>query len=219
MVRRNDSEVVAIAMSLKLSREMLPYADRMAQLYRDGRSYEEIGSLFFPESDYPAMIHSAIRRLFGGHPGGMGIEAFEGIIPKEELRSLERAHKAANGNRMYSEGKGIYSLTREQTSKNGEIGGRKSGMKSVREKTGIHALTSEERAENSRRLHESRGVVLWRDEELATADRYSQMPQYRRNFSALANRVNLDYHQGKEVRDAGTIRSALARYRKSQNSK
>lgn len=216
MVLRNDPRIVAIALSLKLTREMLPYADEMARLYREGKSYEEIADTFFPDNRYPGIVYSAIRKLFYGHPGGMGIQSFEGIIPEDELKKLEKMHRRNTGNRTRSEGKGIHSLSYEERARNGKIGGRTSGRKSVDEKTGIHALSNEERAQNSRRLHQSRGVVLWTDEELSTISSYAQTPQYRRNFASLANRINLEYHQGKEVRDAGTIKSALARYRKAK---
>lgn len=219
MVLRNDPRIVAIAMSLKLSREMLPYADEMARLYREGKGYDEIAETFFPDHSYPKMIYSAIRKLFHGHSGGMGVEAFEGIIPKDELKQLERSHKALNGNRMYSEKRGIHSLGYEERSKSGMIGGKKSGRKSVEERTGIHALTRGERAENSRKLHQSRGIVLWTEEELSATNAYAQNPEYRRDFTSLASRINLEYHEGREVRDAVTLKSALARYRRSQKSR
>lgn len=219
MVIRNDPQIVALALSLKLSRDMLPYADEMARLYRAGMSYDKIAETFFPNSKYPGIVYSAIRKLFYGSPGGMGVEAFEGIIPEVELKELETMHRRNTGNRTYLEGKGIHSMDREERSRSGKIGGKTSGRKSVEERTGIHALTREERAENSRRVHEKRGNVPWANEELSAISTYAQMPEYRRNFAFLAERINLDYHQGKEVRDAGTLRSALARYRRSQKKR
>lgn len=219
MVLRNDPQKVAIALSLKLSREMLPYADEMARLYRDGKSYEQIAETFFPDSRYPGIVYSAIRKLFYGSPGGMGVEAFEGIIPEDELKELETMHRRNTGNRMLLEGKGIHSMGREERSQSGKLGGKRSGKKSVEEKTGIHALTREERAENSRRLHKSRGIVLWTEEELSATNDYAQSPEYRRDFTSLAERINLEYHEGKEVRDAVTLKSALARYRRSQKNR
>ncbi len=219
MVLRNDPQIVALALSLKLTREMLPYADEMARLYRNGASYEQIAETFFPDSKYPGIVHSAIRKLFYGSPGGMGVEAFEGFIPEDELKKLETMHRRNTGNRMLLEGKGIHSMDREERSRSGKIGGKRSGRKSVEERTGIHALTREERAENSRRLHQSRGIVLWTEEELSATNSYAKSPEYRRDFTSLASRINSEYHEGKEVRDAVTLKSALARYRRSQKNR
>lgn len=219
MVTRTESHYVGIVLSLKLAIEMRPLADEIASRYRNGRSYEQIANELFPSNPYRGVVKSALRKLLHGHPGGMGVDEFEGTIPKEELIELERRHKADNGNRLYSEGIGIHALEYDERSKSGKVGGRISGRKAVEEKTGIHALTREERAENSRKLHESRGLTPWRHDELVKADNYSQIPQYRRDFDSLASRLNVENHQGKDIRDAGSLRSALARFRRSQKKR
>lgn len=216
MVKRNDIRYAGMVLSLKLARELLPRASEIASRYRSGNSYEQIADELFPENPYRQVLYSALRKVLHGHSGEIGVEDFEGAIPKEELYELERMHKAHNGSRLYLEGRGIHRLTREERAQAGRVGGRISGSKSLEERKGIHALTKEERAENSRRLHQSRGLTLWTDEELRTADIYAQTPEYKRDFSSLANRINVEYHDGQEVRDAGTLRSALARYRRSK---
>ena len=213
MVRINENQYLGLMMALRLSVEMRSQANEIAALYRAGVSQWEIAKILFPENQHKGIVVSAIRKILYGHDKYGEIDAFEGAIPKEELEELEKRHRTQTGNRIYTEGRGIHAQTAYERSMSGKRGGIISGAKSLREKTGIHALTSEEKRENIMLSHISRGITPWSDEELSLAYNYSKTPEYRRNFSDLANRLNQERHDGENVRDASTLKSALRRYR------
>lgn len=210
---KNDNQYLGLMLSLRLSVQMRSQAEEIATLYRAGVSQPEIAERLFSNIPYKAIVVSAIRKVLYGYEKYGEINAYEGAIPKDELEILEREHRSRTGNKVYANKSGIHSQTRDERSINGKIGGRISGPKALVDRLGIHSLSAENRQHNLRLSHLSRGITPWSEDEISLAYAYSQMPEYRRDFEDLAERLNQEKHRGENIRDAGKLKSALARYR------
>jgi hypothetical protein len=105
---------------------------------------------------------------------------------------------------MRDEKRGIFTLTKDQLK---EIG-KKSGDALYQNRLGVHARPMEERMGYVKKTVLARGVRLFTDDEKKAILELSTNPDYQNstgskiNAEKIANKINLDFHQGNEVMKA-----------------
>ena len=148
----------------------------------------------------------AVFRALHGHEGGFRVNAYEGLITEEEIKSLVRKTKSKQGKKLHDE------------------------------KKGIHSQTHDEKIEVGIKSAISRGEVPWRREgeelpngsvcelsEIEFAYELSQQPEYQRGslvkVKKIADVLNEVYHSGEDVRTSDAVRVRLYNYKKELENK
>ena len=169
-----------------------------------------------PARHIPAGLH--------GHKGGFGVEAYPGLIPKDELKQLAHEHQSDQGTRSRRYSWGIFGRSKETIIKDAGNAGRRAHEL----KRGVHALSSKQHRENGRKgrekqwanaslekkmgaakqLAEGRGDTMWTRKESATSYFLSNHICYRRktqtNIIMIQTFLNSNIH-GRYVRNAQAV--------------
>ena len=153
----------------------------------------------------------------GGRIGG--IKAAESINPETGVRYV-----VEGGRKAVEDGTGIHGQTPEQKSEYGRIGGRIGGRKAAAEGKGIHGQTPEQKSEYGRIGALAQGRTLWEKEETEYAHLLSLEPEFqhqkgswkgKRDYKTIAQVLNVDYHNGEEVRSQQAVKINLFKYIKT----
>ncbi|MEK7105965.1 MAG: hypothetical protein AAB895_01230 [Patescibacteria group bacterium] len=190
-----ESQLKAIKASVVLGRRLqAEYGKELVEDIRKGRTYPQIirrRKLNEAFSYGVGVIRQGLARAYYGHEGSLGIEAYEGLLPEDEMREITFQKKKRNGKRAYKKKAGMYgALTQEE--RNG-IG-----------TAALLSLTKEQRRESVKLGLESRGCVPWEEDELEDIRKWLRDPKYKdianRNV-VLARMLNARHYDGREVRD------------------
>ena len=139
---------------------------------------------------------NAVRYALKGYSGGFEVEAYTGLIKKEEFRELSQRKVIDNGNRNKEQHEGIFGLDEE---------------------------TEKLRIENSA---EAKGIVLWSIKEFQDTYRMYQDPNYKfkegrnkgkPNLIEISRELNAKYHNNKSVRNSNSVNLKLISFRKEQS--
>ena len=235
----SSEQIGAIRHSVRIGSLLVNDHPEIAELYGDGMSYPGIAESLDVKGNYGAsdeVARSSIYHAITGHAGGFSTEPYDGLIQDlDKLTRLKHEHNAENGRRsaesinpetglryvvengrrLAAEGKGVHGYNPET----GERYAVEGGIKLAAEGKGVHGLTPEQRLENGRKALLARGLTPWEKEETEYAHLLSLEPEYKRgsqvNNKEIAQVLNEDYHNGKEVRNAMAVQLHLSRYIKT----
>jgi len=212
----------AILYAIKKGLELGNSCQWIAEEFREGKSIEKITqderiSDCFNGSR--KTLYAAVRFALQGYNGNISfskIGEYSGLISKDEYLSLVQQHNSQSttewNKQMQELGVGITALTREQRQ---EIG-RRSGLKQLENRIGIHAQTLEERREAVRLALIAQGKIPWKDDETKCCYELSLQDIFRKetrtNWQGIAVIVNKEYHDGKEVRNNRAVAKAAKRW-------
>ena len=194
----------AVYHAVRIGRILVNDHPEIADMYRKGMSYSEIAENLDVEVEYDAskeVAKNSIYRAIRGHEGSIGAKYGGLISDLDELVGLEHEHYVENGK------KAAKSINQETGERYVVEGARKGGRKIVELRLGIYSLQT-----------------LWREVETESAYLLSLDPYYQHQKGAnkgkgdwkeIAEVLNDDYHGGKEIRSAVSVRNKLYEYRKS----
>ena len=194
----------AVYHAVRIGRILVNDHPEIADMYREGMSYSEIVENLDVEVEHNAskeVARNSIYRAIRGHDGSIGAKYGGLISDLDELVGLEHEHYVENGK------KAAKSINQETGERYVVEGARKGGRKIVELRLGIYSLQT-----------------LWRNGETESAYLLSLDPYYQHQKGAnkgkgdwkeIAEVLNEDYHGGKEIRSAVSVRNKLYEYRKS----
>ncbi len=184
-------QIKAILKEIELGRRIQEEIPEIAEDYQGGMSQPKIVEKYQIQERYNvnwAIATKAVSNAIRGSNGMLEIEPYEGLITDtNRLKEIAKEHRSyscsINGAKMRDEGRGLFSITKEERIAIGresgranykkKIGihamtieqrrelGRKSGILTYRKKTGLHALTKEEKRAVGRKSALSRGYTPW----------------------------------------------------------
>ena len=215
----------AVYHAVRIGRILVNDHPEIADMYRKGMSYSEIAENLDVEVEYDAskeVAKNSIYRAIRGHEGSIGAKYGGLISDLDELVGLEHEHYVENGRKSAE-------------SINPETGLRyvvEGGIKTAAEGKGIHGLTPEQKSEYSSKGGKiggikatlAQGKTLWEKEETEYAHLLSLEPEFQHqkgkhkgkgDYKTIAQVLNVDYHNGEEVRSAGSVRVNLYNYIKT----
>ena len=209
----------AIEHSIRIGSLLVIDHPEIAELYRDGMTHSGIAEILDVKREYgipsDEVARNTIRYAITGHAGGFGTEPYDGLIPNlDERAELDYEHRAKGGRKRAE-------------SINPETGERyvvENGRKAVEDGTGIHGLTPEQRSEYSRKAALAKGQKPWEKEETEYAHLLSLEPEFQHqkgswkgkgDYKTIAQVLNVDYHNGEEVRSPKAVQRNLSRYIKT----
>ena len=225
----SSEQIGAIEHSIRIGSLLVIDHPEIAELYRDGMTHSGIAEILDVKREYGILsdyvARNTIRYAITGHAGGFSTEPYDGLIQNlDELAELEHEHYAENGRKLAAEGKGAHGYN----PKTGERYVVENGRKAVEDGTGIHGLTPEQRSEYSSKggikATLAKGQTPWEKEETEYAHLLSLEPEFQHqkgkhkgkgDYKTIAQVLNVDYHNGEEVRSAMAIQVNLSNYRKT----
>ncbi len=182
-------KIRAIILAIKTGQRIQQDFPFFATLYREGETAEDLLTKYSIPQAYhinPKVAKTAIYCALRGSNGIFNTEQYGGLITDpEELEQLALQHQRAGGNLTFQEGKGLFALSpeqrREASRKAGLIthqnktglfglsteqweeihraGGVVAGNQAYKQKTGIHAMTDEQRRELGSKYGKIGGVL------------------------------------------------------------
>jgi len=192
------------------SREQKREACRKGGLVRGPLTYQlRIGCHALP----PEVVREQLRRIasLGGKAGGVASVLAKGMIPyvpamPGRLGELEFASRLAADARYRGPVRTNFGLIAGKVNEVFHAG------------VAYHTRITIKIALQRHRRHERSGVVFPPDPEISFADGLARNPAYqflaRIRADEIAREVNAEYHAGKPVRKAVSIRAAIRRYRR-----
>jgi len=216
----------AIRLAVTLGRQLQTDMPIIADKYRNGMFAREIVEEHGITKRYNAsssVAIAAVRYAISGYKGDSSCPAYEGLIKNAiELERLALEHHERCGKETLKQGKGVYSLTKEEKVAIGE--------KQYKDKKGIHAQTREERRELSKKGVIALGFISWTEgdnwlipSEIGYTYWLTQQPENIRKEQPMKGRPDLDivkrrvndtYHEGRPVRTKRTLLLALNRHKR-----
>ena len=189
----------AIEHSVRIGSLLVIDHPEIAELYRDGMTHLGIAENLDVKREYgipsDEVARNTIRYAITGHAGSFETGPYGGLIQNlDERATLEHEHHVESGRKTAAEGKGIHGQTPEQKSEYGRIG----------------AL--------------AQGRTLWEKEETEYAHLLSLEPEFQHqkgkhkgkgDYKTIAQVLNVDYHNGEEVRSPIAVKSNLYAYIKT----
>ena len=238
MVKHSQAQISAIVNSRRSARVIQRAHPEIANFYRKGHSYSQIASQIGIAKDYGISQSTAnviICMAIKGYNEDYGIPALEGLIPKDELSRLTKAHMIAsskqNGKDSFERRVGVHAQTPEERSAH--------SLRNYRNGRGLGGLSHKKRVEIGKKAGKktalARGYVLWKeaknDREISERDLLgylSYSPHFfyktgthknKRNLGKIVLELNIVYHNGKNVRNKSSVRNAILYINKSSERK
>ena len=226
-------QMTAIKMSADLGKRLQAEHPEIAGSYREGRFLREIVDMYDLNSKYgvnDGIAMQAIKYALRGYEGIITGE-YSGLIEEDELRELCLKHKSRNGSaigeNLYSEGRGIFSLTIEQMLERSALGGSIGGRRAFEKGKGIHGMTHDGHIEAGRRAQIARGRTPYSDDEKRFIYRALEESKFKYqsgnhrgqvNLNLLAREVNILFHGNSPIRNADKVRNLLYDNKKREKS-
>lgn len=171
---------------VRRGKELIRTYPEIAQRFRDGESYSKIARYL----EHKGLIDNNLEKVIGyairGHPGGLGIKEYDGLIPEEERTKIVNIHRLNSGHVLQEEKRGLFGISEEERKRNSRNGGKVGGKISKKNKRGIFAQTPKELKIVSMKGIISRGQTPWEvsySEETGISEEdyafeLSQFPEY-----------------------------------------
>jgi hypothetical protein len=230
------TQYLAITEALELAIQLQKDYPQIADMYREGKTRQEISDELRILSQYGIKSENVAVRAVGhalaGYTKPNFPHPFEGLMPGSELERLSREHIQTNGHEGRIAKKGVFSLTPEQTRANAILGGQASYENGL----GINGYTPEERKKVSKKAVESRGELPWVEGldkkgrhylgEVEYVMHLCEDPAYQHpsgqhqgkpNWRIIAAELNGKYHYGKPVRTPNAVKWQVCKARKKIN--
>lgn len=241
--RLTSEQVGAIRLSAEIGNDIRENHPEIAEEYRSGLTAPKLAAKYGFNLWYGVSLQIAsyaVRNAIRGYSGRYS-DPYQGLIEdNSERESLARAHNRQTGMELYEQKRGIHALTGEQKAEAGRKGGLIRGPLSYQLRIGCHALPPEVLREHCRRIATlggktggvasvvARGFIPYtpatagRIAEIEFAFRLAQNPRYlgpvRANFRKIAEKVNEVFHAGNPHYTRTTLKIALQRYRRLDQS-
>jgi hypothetical protein len=213
----DEVETRGIIAGIRLGRELQVLHPEIAEDYRGGMTISEIIKKYDIINIYgmkPKTAENSVRYAISGYDGDIDVASGEisypGLIQdRQELEKIAIEHHVTTGKKVglksKTEGTGIFSFTKEQRS---DIG-RKSGTAQYKNGIGIHAQTPEDHKRAGIALVEAQGGVVFSDEEVDYFKELILDPVYQRksriNAQKISTELNRKFHNGKDIRTPKSI--------------
>lgn len=245
-------QITAMRRGIILGRVLQKDHPEIVEMYKRGYTLSKIIDELNIQLNYRVsdrVSRSSVHYAIAGYDGGFEIEAYEGLVNREERKRIRREHIIENNRKSYEKKIGMYALTseekREARSKGGcetfkkrkgihaqtleerrktsSKGGLIGGHKLYNDGRGIHAQTLEEIREASQKGVIARGRTPWTYEEKEFAYQLSLNLVYQKgslvNNKLIATELNNKFHCCERVRTAISVHRMLFRYKKSLEAK
>lgn len=210
-----------------LGRTLQKDIPEIAQDYINGFSKSKIIRKWDIESTYNVgtnVAQNAVACHIRGHQGQLGVEAYGGSIPKEKLEELASAHQAiafnsipqeqriARGKKLYKDKKGIHGFTKEQRQEISSNG----GVISRDKKLGFHSFTQEQKQQQQRKAMIASGLTPYLPGEKQRIFELKDDPNFQSgkkgpSYNMIKQQINIEFHEGKEIRTRSSINYVLFR--------
>ncbi len=200
--------IVAMKRAIALGRKLQQDSPQIADLYREGRSqYDIVGDLGI-EAAYTVsreVARNAVRNALGGCASEDSKMIYEGLLEEDEMRRISLEHRRNSSRRVAND--------------------------TLERAVGIHGRDRETRVRDSINAVIKRGELPWKRSgdsigegkicevgEMERAYQLSLLPNYRTSTGnrvsnvKVARQINLEYHEGRGVRNSQTVRLAIRRY-------
>ncbi|MBI2499171.1 hypothetical protein HYV88_02925 [Candidatus Woesearchaeota archaeon] len=212
----------AILYAIEKGLELRNSCPWIADEFRQGKSISALAQDERIKKSFNGSIKTLYRALslaLGGYNREVSfseIQQYSGLIPNEEYLSLIQEHNKQSTNewnkQMQERGIGLAAMTRKQRQ---EIG-RRSGLKQLENKIGIHAQTLEERKLIIKKALVAQGKTPWENDEMKHCYELSLQERFRKssrvNWEDIAVSVNQKYHAGKSLRDNRAVAKAAKKW-------
>ncbi len=204
---------MVLALVAKIGKQIKEELPGIAEAYRQGSIQEEIVREFNICNRYNTSLSiakSAVATAIRGFPGNRQTEPYVGLIKDPEERAQIAKEHVANGMTLEQR----VELGRRMRESRSLDSLKKTGQESYNNRVGIHALTSNEKADAARLSCISQGKTPWEPAESRFAYLASQLPEYqisssKANSTLIAQELNELFHEGKEVRSGNTVSRKL----------
>lgn len=147
-------QIAAITLAGRIGKRLQKDRPELAELYRSGKTQPEIVEILNIKEEYEIkssrIAISAVCFALIGFMGNPRCKAYSGLMDENELETLCREHRNANGEKMRDEKVGFFSLSEDEQRRNKQ----KAGRTAKSQRKGIFALTSEEIGKNTRKAYE-----------------------------------------------------------------
>ncbi|MEK6918765.1 MAG: hypothetical protein AABW73_01875 [Nanoarchaeota archaeon] len=212
-------QVVAMNSCARLGERIQQDFPEIAEMYRSGITAEFIArTIIMPHygvsEDYARV---GTQRALGGFKGSKDVKTYYGLIPKFEMRELEKAHKSDSGKRVVGERMRekvnmTQTLTNEELVRLGRIG----GTKSLSEGLGIHDQS------RIKEYIEAKGQARWTEEEKMYALERYEDERYKKTIIGHKRATDLDEvtkvvnYVFRGERTKATVATVVTRYKKER---
>lgn len=214
----------AIKCSVKLGQKLQKLYPQIADDYRTGYSLKQIVDKYDLTESYDiskSVAATAVKCALNGYDSHFEFfdyPSYDGLIPVDEYKDLAVQQHSLSGKRLAEHTRinknGIYGLTLDERIKCGQKGAKILMQK----KLGIHAQTYEDHKKFGKLSAQSRGLILWTDEEKYSTLEMATQPDktYRQGSKILVKKIaeelNEIYHAGNQIRTSVAVASFLRCY-------
>jgi hypothetical protein len=194
----NSKQYLASNLQIIIGQRVKEEHPEIADLYRKGLSHRKIAQELEVIGDNCGarsidVLEHAVKYALTGNSGEYGPQ-YSGLINLDEYEAISRDHRVQSG---------------EST-----------GSLMVKLKKGAHRLSHEQLVNASRNAAVARGQIPWTDAEKVLAYflscdsscRSDKDPKYRSN-KKIAYWLNLEFHEGKEIRDESSVSNMFRRWK------
>ncbi|PIN74929.1 hypothetical protein COV18_05330 [Candidatus Woesearchaeota archaeon CG10_big_fil_rev_8_21_14_0_10_37_12] len=248
MARRFDqANFVAIRTQVDAGHRIKEKLPGVARAYCRGDTLRSIVEQFSIVEKFDLLSEdqavNALEYALKGHSGGFEIEAYEGLIPKEDQASLRKKRKKEFGKRSLMNRYGVHAFSKYEKKRFASEGGRKA----YRDGVGVHGLSEEKKRAAGRNgglaAAIKRGEIPWSErvdifardvfvscylvDEKEAAYRIGLEERFKRSVEprkglpdnpAIKNEINNLYHDGMPVRSVNAISIERKRYERKLKS-
>lgn len=222
----NPDQVAAVYFITILARKIQENNPEIADMWLSGAVHEDIAKYLEQQGYKESYLVKASQKAISGHNGGLGIEAFVGLVDDKTRDLIGRSHMAKSYITSKKRKKGLYGLSPERR-REIMVNAGKAAVK-VQRKRGIalFGLNSSELRAASMKGLEARGCVPWilevNEETGFTEPDYARhkasLPEYHYvggpyngfvMWKRIATELNDKYHKGKVVRTARAVKQEV----------
>lgn len=211
--------IYAIEQGLRLKHKM----SWIARAFKSGSSITRISDVLIKKglvNGSRRTVMSSVTYSLKGYGGEISLSPigeYSGLMEPKEYEGAWKQHNketsVAWNREMQERGIGLAGMTLEQRRETG----RKSGLKQLEGRIGIHAQTPEERRIAQKLGLIAQGKTPWENEEMQYCFELSQKLKYQKgktrvDWIAISEEVNGKYHHGSSVRDNRSVAKASKRY-------
>ncbi|MDP3027569.1 MAG: hypothetical protein Q8N63_07735 [Nanoarchaeota archaeon] len=194
----DSSQIGGIKSAIALGLEIQELFPRIAEDYRNGESISKITKKYHILEEFPFIsektAQESVRYALKGASGEIEFYSafYDGLLNSEDYDKLAREHHEESGERL------------------GLRHGHNSGMKTLEEKTGVHALGYLDKHDAGQKGAAKQNKIPWSNEEIKKMFelRSRYMP-----YKIIADELNTLFHNKNSIRDENSSKKAFHRYK------
>lgn len=196
-----DEQIKAILLAIQLGRVLQEDLPEIAEDYRVLKKLSEIERDYYIRERYSAPSDAIARQavhyaVYGNTKGLFRTQAYEGLIPNDELEHLAVEHKRQKGRRDHEEKRALFARTEEQQLEDRVAG----GQAAVEQHAGIHGMSSTQRSvyaqKRGRRCYEEGLALFARDKTTRQKDSHhaGRQSAFARGYTPWITSEDSDEH-------------------------